>query len=113
MPLTKKDFEDTLTMLNACNASALILDLAKIMPRIWEEARVHNKGTDWVAKHPITLLWISKIGSLQHGRDAIYDMWELAYNYCQMRAGVWSGIGPIWTVETEYRGSAPNPTTEE
>jgi hypothetical protein len=102
MPLTEKDFQDTLQMLNACNASALISDLAKIMPRIWEEAKLHNKGTTWVARHPITLLWIGKISELQHGHDAPFDMWKKAYAYCQMRAEVWTGIGPIWSVNTEY-----------
>jgi hypothetical protein len=103
MPLTKKDFEDTLMMLDACNGAALIPALAEIIPRIWEEARTFGKGTTWVTRHPIMLLFINKISSLQHGKEIDYDMWERAYHYCQMRTGVWTGFGPIWTAEAEYK----------
>jgi hypothetical protein len=102
--LTEKDFKDTLLMMDACNGPALLVDLAKIVPRIWEEARFYNKGTDWVCRHPIMLLWISKITSLQYGKDAPYRMWTMAYNYCKAKAnGLEVGKDiEIWLPENQY-----------
>lgn len=101
MALNKNDFENTVRMLDACNAAALASDLSAIIPRIWEEAQAHGKGTSWVANHPIMILWISKIMELQNGISAPYEKWTMAYNYCLMRANrTW--VGKIWSTEGEY-----------
>ena len=101
MALTKNDFENTINMLNACNAAALALDLSTIVPKVWDEAHEHGKGTNWVANHPIMILWISKIMELQNGISAPGEKWGMAYNYCLMRANkTW--VGKIWSTEGEY-----------
>jgi hypothetical protein len=102
--LTQKDFQNTEMMLNASNASALIPDLAEIMPRLWEEARFYGKGTSWVAQHPITLLWVGKIASLSYGVDAPYGKWVKAHSYIQARLnGVVVGDSTdMWLPENEY-----------
>jgi hypothetical protein len=102
--LTKEDFEHTLKMLDACNGSALVADLAEIVPRIWKEARFYNKGTNWVCRHPIMLLWIGKISELQHGHDAPYKMSIMAYNYCYAKVnGLEVGKEiDMWLPENEY-----------
>lgn len=106
--LTEKDFQDTEMMLNASNASALIPDLAEIMPRLWEEARFYGKGTTWVAHHPITLLWVGKIATLSYGSDAPYEKWVKAHNYVKARLnGVVVGNEPdMWLPESEYGDEA-------
>jgi hypothetical protein len=105
--LTEKDYTDTLQMLDAVNATALLKSLNEIVPRIWEEADFYKKGTSWVNSHPIMLLWIGKIASLSYGRDAPYDKWSKAYEYCYARIhglDVGRNVKPIWLPENEYGG---------
>jgi hypothetical protein len=100
--LTKRDFEDALACKNAVDAGALVISLAEMIPRIWDEARQNNAGTEWVAKHPIMILFISKIADLQAGGIYPYHIFNMAYNYCCMRANK-KWVGPIWSVKTEYQ----------
>ncbi len=102
--LTQRDFENTLQMLNACNAGALVPDLAEIIPRIWDEARFYEKGTDFVATHPVMVLWIGKIASLAYGQEPPYEIWVKAYHYVQARVrGVVVGKEPdMWLPEAGY-----------
>jgi hypothetical protein len=100
--LTTRDFEDALACQNAVNADALVISLAEIVPRIWNEARLHNAGTEWVAKHPIMVLFISKIADLQSGAIYPYHIFNMAYNYCCKRAGK-KWVGDIWSVSTGYQ----------
>jgi hypothetical protein len=102
--LIKKDFQDTLQMMDACNASALLKSLNEIVPRIWEEADFYKKGTSWVNSHPIMLLWIGKIADLSYGRDAPYVKWTKAYNYVNAKAnGLEVGKNiDMWLPENEY-----------
>jgi hypothetical protein len=102
--LTQRDFENTLQMLNACNAGALVPDLAELIPRIWDEARFYGKGTDFVATHPVMLLWISKIASLSYGEEAPIGKWTAAYNYIKARLeGLEVGKNtPMWLPEGGY-----------
>lgn len=106
--LIQKDYEDTIMMLNACNAPALAMDLANIIPRIWEEAHALNKGTSWVATHPIMLLWIAKISDIQHSTIAPYERWEKAYNYCKSKMGL-ATIGDAWDPDKEYGDKGLSP----
>ena len=102
--LTQRDFENTLQMLNACNAGALVPDLAELIPRIWDEARFYGKGTDFVATHPVMVLWIGKIASLAYGQEPPYEKWVLAYHYVKARVnGVVVGTEPdMWLPEAGY-----------
>jgi hypothetical protein len=102
--LTEKDFQNTEMMLNASNASALIPDLAEIMPRLWEEARFYGKGTDFVATHPVMLLWVSKLASLSYGEEAPIRKWTKAYNYINAKInGLEVGKNiDIWLPENGY-----------
>ena len=102
--LTQRDFENTLQMLNACNAGALVPDLAELIPRIWDEARQYGKGTDFVATHPVMVLWVGKIASLAYGQEPPYEIWAKAYHYVQARVkGVVVGKAPdMWLPEAGY-----------
>jgi hypothetical protein len=102
--LTQRDFENTLQMLNAVNAGALVPDLAEMIPRIWDEARFYGKGTDFVATHPVMVLWISKIASLSYSEEAPIGKWPAAYNYIKARIdGLEIGKNiPIWLPEGGY-----------
>ena len=102
--LTQRDFENTLQMLNACNAGALVPDLAELIPRIWDEARFYEKGTDFVATHPVMVLWVGKIASLAYGQEPPYEKWVPAYHYVQARVkGVIVGKEPdMWLPEAGY-----------
>jgi hypothetical protein len=102
--LTQTDFTKTLEMLNACNAGALVPDLAEMIPRIWDEARFYEKGTDFVATHPVMVLWVGKIASLAYGQEPPYEIWVKAYHYVQARVkGVVVGQAPdMWLPEAGY-----------
>lgn len=62
--LTPEDYEAARNALEAVNVSGLVLGLAEIMPRIWDEAKKRGKGTDYVNRHPITKAFASQIKRL-------------------------------------------------
>ena len=95
--IPQKVYQDTVNMLDACNALALINNLPAVIQHVFDE----DKGLNYVAHHPITLLWISKIASLCYGEDAPYKEWNMAYNYCRLMAGQ-KVEGPMWSEEKEY-----------
>lgn len=62
--LTRKHYEDSLTVQDACNLSGVVFSFAEAMQAICEESNVLGKGTDWKNNHPIAVLYASKIASL-------------------------------------------------
>lgn len=49
---------------NACNLSGIVRTFADITPILWSEARSLGHGTDWVNRHPISVMFSRKIASL-------------------------------------------------
>jgi hypothetical protein len=56
--------QQALDVQDACNLSGVVSSFAKGMDVIWSEARRLNHGTDWVNKHPISVLFADKIAHL-------------------------------------------------
>jgi hypothetical protein len=53
---------------DACNLSGVLASFKEIVHEvIWPEARRLGKGTDWVNQHPICVLFLSKLCSLNGG----------------------------------------------
>jgi hypothetical protein len=53
---------------DACNLSGVLASFKEIVHEvIWPEARRLGKGTEWVNRHPICVLFLSKLGSLNGG----------------------------------------------
>lgn len=67
--LTKKDYNSALAVQGACNLSGVVRSFSDIMTRIWEEANKDGKGTDWVNKHPICVLFAEQIAHLSKGTE--------------------------------------------
>lgn len=82
--LTFKDYEDALTVQDACNLSGVVRSFSQVLSSIWDEARELNKGTDYVNTHPISVMYASKIASLS-GCEAM-ENFSLAYDVCESKS---------------------------
>lgn len=49
---------------DACNLSGVVFDFAKAMHAICDDDNRLHKGTDWKNRHPVAVLFASKIASL-------------------------------------------------
>jgi hypothetical protein len=85
--LTKRDYQDAIDVQDACNLSGVVHSFDKIVSRIWDEAREKGLGTDYVNRHPIVVMFVSKLASLSGG-DSM-ENFRLAYEACQVLA--WGG----------------------
>jgi hypothetical protein len=53
---------------DACNLSGVLASFKEIVHEvIWPEARRLGEGTDWVNRHPVVTLFLSKLCSLNRG----------------------------------------------
>jgi hypothetical protein len=77
--IEKKDYQDALHAQSACNLSGIVHSFSETLTRIWEEANENGKGTDWVNKHPICILFAEQISHLAKG-----DYFD-AYKVCKER----------------------------
>lgn len=82
MPLTKDDYRKAIIAQDAVNASGLVHSLSEVMSRIREEPNC--TGTDYVNKHPIVVLYINKLASLNGACDTL--VFADAYTVCRRRA---------------------------
>jgi hypothetical protein len=84
MALEKADYQGAMDVQDACNLSGVLHSWSKLVTRIWEEARTLGHGTDWVNRHPINVLYASKVSSLT-GAELISDMsaFSKAYDACK------------------------------
>jgi hypothetical protein len=82
MPLTKDDYRKAIIAQDAVNASGLVHSLSEVMPRIREEPDC--TGTDYVNHHPIVVLYINKLASLNCSCDTL--TYSAAYALCRKRA---------------------------
>ena len=77
--LTPNDYKEAITIQDACNLSGVVKSFSRMMDKIWEEARSHGKGTDWVNTHPIAILFAEKCVHLTTGQmipgTKINDAW--------------------------------------
>jgi len=62
--LTARDFKAALDVQDACNLSGVLHTWAKLIDKIWAEARENKLGTADVNTHPINVLFASKVASL-------------------------------------------------
>lgn len=48
----------------ACNVSGLVHGLSRAVTDLWALANARGLGTDWVNRHPVTLLYLEQINYL-------------------------------------------------
>jgi hypothetical protein len=78
LTITANDYDIAIAQ-NACNAGALVKTLARLVDKLWAEARANSKGTDYVNQHPLMRLHAEQIYFLAR-RD-----WSEAMTYCQQK----------------------------
>ena len=60
----KEAAKQALAVQDACNLSGVVHALDKIVTLLWEEANRTGGGTEWVNRHPITVLFVDKLADL-------------------------------------------------
>jgi hypothetical protein len=60
-PLNLNDYQEAIFVQSACNLIAIINSFNKVLDKIFYEARMNGKGTDWINKHPICRLYAEQI----------------------------------------------------
>ena len=70
----------------ACNASGLVHELSTIVSRLWDQAHRENKGTDWVNRHPVVVLFVAQLTHLS--RSGSWESWESAVRRCEAASGI-------------------------
>lgn len=79
--LEAKDYQDAIDVQDACNLSGVVHSFSRVMPKLWEEAHAADLGTDYVNRHPIAVMYASKIASLTGSE--IDGEFSKAYQACQ------------------------------
>lgn len=79
--LTKQDYERALNIQDACNLSGVVRSWARVMERIWDEAHAKGKGTEFVNRHEINVLYASKVASLTNAGGM--DEFSMSYDLCK------------------------------
>ncbi len=72
--------KDALAVQDACNLSGLVFSLAKVMQALCDHPR--NAGTDWRNHHPVLVLWLSKLQSLNTRDTSDVGYFARAYDLC-------------------------------
>lgn len=87
---TLRDWQDAITVQDACNLSGVIHFWDRLVTRIWEEAQEgEGRGTDWVNRHPLNVMLASKVASLT-GCE-VGENFHLAYEEVKDRIVRWEG----------------------
>lgn len=87
--------QEALDVQNACNLSGVVKAFDRATATLWEIAhRTPHLGTDWVNKHPISVLFSSKIESLTGSGEV--NKFSKSYDECvRLAAMTEEGGGPL------------------
>lgn len=82
--LDGRDFSNAICSQDAPNIVALARDFAEVVQRIGMEAREKEKGTDYVARHPIVRLYVTQFEHLVGGGvGMLISEYYNAYDFCK------------------------------
>ena len=62
--MEKRDYEDAIAMLDACNLCGVVQTFADVLSRLNAESREKGEDTDWVNEHPLSKVFALKIADL-------------------------------------------------
>ncbi len=82
--LTPQDYRDALEVQNACNLSGIVRSFSRATEKLWAEARARGEGTEFVNRHPISVLYAAKLANLS-GADRAAGFAE-AWGECDLHA---------------------------
>lgn len=71
MSLMKRNYQDAMFVQNACNLSDIAHSLSRVLKEVWEEADELGQGTHFVNSHPLVVLYVDKMRSLQSEADIL------------------------------------------
>ena len=78
--LTARDYQTAIDVQDACNLMGVVRAFSRIIPRLF----VSTRGTDERNRHPISVMFSSKIASLT-GSESI-DGFAVAYDACKEKS---------------------------
>ena len=70
---------------SACNVSGLVHSLDSAVSRLWEQAHAEGRGTDWVNRHPVVVLYATQIAHLSGSGST--ENWDAAVRSCEEASG--------------------------
>lgn len=83
----KNIYADALAVQDACNLSGIVHSWAESMSAIWEEERECHGGTDFVNRHPVNILFASKVADLTGAEREGGLVFSRAMKECEDKAG--------------------------
>lgn len=69
----------------ACNAGGLVHSLHRAVERLQEQMHTEGRGTEWLNRHPILVLYVTQLAHLC-GSDSP-ERWQEAVETCERAAG--------------------------
>lgn len=75
------DYKTAIEIQDACNLSGVVHSFSALMEKLSSEAWDKHLGTDWKNKHPIAVLYASKIASLTGCENNL--TFQEAFDKCQ------------------------------
>ncbi len=82
--LTQRDWKAAIDVQDACNLSAVVHHWSALLTKLWQEAELAGMGTDWVNRHPLNVMYASKVTSLTGGEGALE--FAQSYELCKLGA---------------------------
>lgn len=82
--LTQRDWSDALMAQNGVNLSGIAKSFAELTTKLWQEAHACNKGTGWVNRHPLSVLYVDKMADLAGAGS--YENTSNAYEFALQMA---------------------------
>ena len=80
--MEKRDYADALMVQDACNLCGVVQSFAELLKRLMTEATENGEGTDYVNRHPLSVMYADKIRDLTRlTDDALYR----AYKVCNLQ----------------------------
>ncbi len=80
-------YQTALDVQDACNMSGVLFSFAECMKTINAEMREQGKGEDYRRKHPVVILFLSKLNDMAgFSTDTSFSSFLPAYDACKEKA---------------------------
>lgn len=87
--IEQNDWRDAFWSQDAVNGGALVRAFGEVIRKIQAESHELGKGTDWVNKHPIVVLYVTQLAHLAGGYvEWPSGEWGKAYEEAREKAGI-------------------------
>ena len=85
--LLPRHYKQAIDIQDACNLSGVVHGYSRMMNKIWEEATMNQKSTDWVNHHPIAVLFAEKCAHLATGLNIVGNSAvDKAWSICEEKS---------------------------